>query len=470
LIDGSLDSQSNKNPAANAEGMSCLASPTSVLALYQKLLPSEYFDRLREQDKLRENQRVYHAQVVMWLMIRQRMQGGTMASSVLELIRSLPSGFWPRPCKRLQPGPDGQRVKLSENTASYNNARQALPVGVVEECFDLVFAKLTAEANGTLPGADRMFILDGTSARMPSSEQLCQTYPPACNQNGESHWPLLRMLVAHDARTGLAMRPHWGPMYGPQAVSEQGLLIQALGRLPRGATLLGDINFGVFSVAYTADQRGHPLVLRLQSVRAERLLGGGSLRDGMDRRISWRPTRDDRKSHPELPADACVLGRVIVRRVQPSNGSQPILLALFTTLEGPSEEIVPLYGRRWNIETDLRTLKGTLQMEQIACTSPEMVAKELMMGMLAYNLIRAVTYLAAQAAGLEPRAFSFTQVRNVINAFAPLIAAARDPDEAQRLNQDMMYYAGRARLPKRNRPSYPRGVWGKPHTYPKRRK
>jgi len=36
---------------------------------------------------------------------------------------------------------------------------------------------------------------------------------------------------------------------------------------------VGDSNFGIFSVAYAADQRGRPVVLRLTAVRAESLAG-----------------------------------------------------------------------------------------------------------------------------------------------------------------------------------------------------
>jgi len=167
-----------------------------------------------------------------------------------------------------------------------------------------------------------------------------------------------------------------------------------------------------------------------------------------------------------------VKGRVIVRQVQPSNGGQPFLLALFTTLETAAEELVCLYGKRWNIETDLRTLKGTLQLEQLVCSSPQMIAKEIILGMLAYNLVRAVTYVAAQACGVAPRDFSFTQVRNVVNTFAPRIAVAKNPKEAQNLYEDMLYYTQQARLRKRRRPrpSYPRAVWGNRSNFPKRRK
>jgi hypothetical protein len=57
--------------------------------------------------------------------------------------------------------------------------------------------------------------------RTSHSPSLCRSYPPGDNQHGQEHWPLLRVLVAHDLRTGLAMRPEWGAMRGKEAVSEQ---------------------------------------------------------------------------------------------------------------------------------------------------------------------------------------------------------------------------------------------------------
>jgi hypothetical protein len=278
------------------------------------------------------------------------------------------------------------------------------------------------------------------------------------------------MLVAHDLQTGLALRPEWGPVHGPQAVSEQRLVEAAMGRLPEGSAMVADANFGVFSVAYAAAQRGCPVVFRLTPVRA-RHLAGGPMQDGLDRPIVWKPTRDDRRKHSDLPADACVRGRLIARQVQPNNGAAPFLLCLFTTLSADSDEAFHLYGQRWNVETDLRSLKSTLELEQLSCTTPDMVAKELNLAMAAYNLVRAITCVAAERAGMPPRGYSFTSVRNVVEAFTPLVANARTPREAQRYFDQMMYYVGQAKLPKRKnrRPSYPRAVWGKPKSFPHRR-
>lgn len=440
-----------------------------ALSLYLRLLPAPVLDRFRHQAKLRQNNRVYTLAVVLWLMLCQWLQGhAPLDQAVLELLRGLPPSFWPKPCKRLQ-ACRYKTGRLSGNTAAYNTARHQLPLSVVEACCDHIFEQLTAETLGALP-RQRAFFFDGTSVQLPPSEALRQSYPPGSNQHGCSHWPLLRMLVAHDLGTGLALRPHWGPANGKQAVSEQQLLETAILRLPPASLVVGDANFGVFSVAHLASQRGHPVLVRLTTARALHL-AGGPLHDGIDRAITWKPSRDDRRRHPHLAKDACLYGRLLVRLVQPSNQAQPFLLAVFTTWEATAQEILEVYGQRWNIETDLRTLKSTLHLEQLRCTTPAMVAKELDLAMGAYNLVRAVIYLTAQKAGLPPRSYSFTRVRNVLQAFAPLIAAAQTQQEAQEIFDTVAYYVAQAKLPNRTRkrPSYPRQVWPKPQSFPPRK-
>jgi len=442
-----------------------------VLSLYQRLLPAAFLNLCQREAELRQNNRVYTLAVVMWLMICQWLQGHSpLDQAVLELLRGLPATFWPKPCKRLQ-DPPRETGPVSSNTAAYNKARHRLPLSVVEPCCDHIFEQLTAEADGALPQlCRRAFFFDGTSVELPPSQALRQSYPPGSNQHGASHWPLLRMLAAHDLNTGLAMRPQWGPANGQYAVSEQQLLEAAIDRLPVLSLVVGDANFGVFSVAYTASQRGHAVLLRLTAARALHL-AGGPLQHGIDQRITWKPSREDRRSHPDLPKDACVHGRLLVFLVQPSNQAKPFLLAVFTTWEATPQQILDVYGQRWNIETDLRTLKGTLHLEQLRCTTPDMVAKELDLAMAAYNLVRAIIYLAAQKAGLPPRAFSFTRVGRIVQAFAPLLAAAQSPEQAQAIVDRIMYYAGQAKLPKRTRKraSYPREVWSKPQSFPRRK-
>src|SRR5690606_12036070 len=62
-----------------------------------------------------------------------------------------------------------------------------------------------------------------------------------------------------------------------------------------------------------------------------------------------------------------------------------------------------LYGQRWNIETDLRSLKRTVHLQQISSRSQEGMEKELLTPICAYNLVRAVMCLAARRAGIATR-------------------------------------------------------------------
>ena len=172
-----------------------------------------------------------------------------------------------------------------------------------------------------------------------------------------------------------------------------------------------------------------------------------------------------------IPTCLRMRGRFLARQVQPSNGTAPFLLCLFTTLQIDQDQVLNLYGQRWNIETDLRSLKSTLQLDQLSCTTPEMVAKELDMAMAAYNLVRAITCPAAERTGIPPRGYSFTRVRNIIEVFAPLVAAATDHQKARKYHDQMMHYVQQAILPKRRRkrPAYPRAVWGKGESFPRRK-
>lgn len=443
-----------------------------MAAQFQELLPADFLDQAQTEAGVKCNNRVYSPLVVMWLLVVQRLHGGvSLEAAVLELLRGLPASFWPRPCKRIQQWRE-HGTPPSSHTGAYNQARQALPLAIVEKSCDRMFTRLVSRMDQTgLGDAPRAFLLDGSSIRLPHTSELCALYPPGSNQYGEGHWPMLRVLVAHDLQTGLAMRPEWGAMYGPDAVSEQELLETAIDRLPRRATVVGDANFGVFSVAYAAQQRERPVVLRLTADRARRL-AGGELRDGIDRTIVWKPSVNDRRSHPDLPADVSVTGRFIVRRVQPDNGAAAFLLAIFTTLPSSEQEILALYGQRWAIETDLRTLKSELCLDQLTSSTPDMVAKEIDMGVAAYNLVRAMIGLASQQSGIPPRGYSFTKVRKIVEIFAPALVDAPNREAAKRIFDQMIKYVHQSKLPrrKRKRPSYPREVWKRRDAFPKRKK
>ena len=122
--------------------------------------------------------------------------------------------------------------------------RGKLPLAVAQQVSELIFESLQGEPK-LLPGLERaVFLLDGSSILLAHSAESANAYPPPRNQHGASHWPVMRVLVAHEVVTGLATPPCWGPMDGPAAVSEQGVAKEMLGRLPEGCGVLGDRTAG----------------------------------------------------------------------------------------------------------------------------------------------------------------------------------------------------------------------------------
>jgi len=424
---------------------------SGVMDLYGKAVPEDFFQTLENDLGLPARQRIFSLPLVAWLMISQRLDPkATLSTAVQQVVQQRPQMLLSAH-KRIREG------TVSCHTGAYSDARHAMPLVVAEKVADRVLDHLMQGYREALPGwSRRVFILDGSSLEMPHTAELVKAYPP----HPKSHWPVLLMLVAQELTTALAERPCWGPMYGPEAVSEQGLTEQLLDQLPRDSVLMGDINLGVFSVAFAATQRGQDVLLRLQPNRAGVVGRGLSLQSGLDQQVCWQPSAYERKKHPDLPADACVRGRLIVQQVTASDGSS-VTLYLFTTLQLTVQQLVQLYGQRWNVETDLRSLKRTVDLQVLHCKSADMIAKELVLAIVGYNLVRAVMNAAAVEYNLDPRRLSFSRSQDVVNAALPGLDAAITPAEYQTRLRRMLQLVASCKLPdRRARRSLPRQVWG----------
>ena len=433
-----------------------------LFRLFQNAAPASFFRELTCKHGYRFRDGIYSSAVVVWLMIWQRLHGPRNLEAAVQHLLQGGAGDLVSDCKRWT------EEKVSAGTAGYCEARQTLPKLIAEEVMDRIVQQLRAEMQEGWDGLKRpIFVVDGSSLPLQHAPELVRVFSPGRNQHGENHWPVMRIVVYHDVFSGLALRPSWGAMYGDEAVSEQGLAEQALARLPADAMVLGDGNFGIFAFAYATQQSRRPMILRLTQARAQKILGG-KLVEGTDRRVAWQASRWDRAAHPQLPEQATVEGRLIVC----ANPSRPNeLLYLFTTLNLPVEEILGIYKLRWNVETDLRSLKRTVGLHQLSSRSLDMVEKELLLAIAAYNLVRAVMCLAARRVNLSPRQLSFSFVQTVVEAALPgLDHAATEAEYQQRLDR-MLRYAAQGKLPNRSRRrAYPREVWGRGGHFPARKR
>jgi hypothetical protein len=394
--------------------------------------------------------------MVVSLMLRQRLEANGSQQAVVgqlaagQLDRLLPES------KR------AEAHKISLQTGGYCRACQRFSVSLFEQACDQLLGELRRLVKAPPELKVPMFVLDGTTLRVEHTSELLERFPCSRNQYGQQHWGILLLVGLHDVRTGIALRPAWGAMYGEHRVGEQALARQVIQSTPEESVILGDGNLGIFSFAYAVEKSKRKMIFRLTRQRAKAMMGATELQAGEEREYCWKPSKSDRRRNPALPLDAEIRGRLIVAAIP--GLKEP--LYLFATLEQDAAQIVALYGQRWNIELDFRALKQTMGLEHLRAKSPEAVEKELLIAIVAYGLVRANMALAARRSGLAPRQLSFTQCYRLFDDLLPQLYSPSLAIRDQAFDR-MLTLMSTATLPQRKKKrSYPRATWRHPQSFP----
>lgn len=377
---------------------------TAAIDLLRQIIPDEELERLAPTGPAT----VYTTTITIWMLILQRLGKGKSLNAVVKDVLS----------ENRQLLPDNRRVRegtLSEKSGAYSDARKRLPLSVVEHFANRVCDSFIEQTPSWY--ADRRgFNIDGTTMTLSPTSELRKAYPPPTNQHGETVWPVMLMLVAHEVQSGAALPPELGAMYGDGNTSEAKLAARLAKRLPSNSIAFADSGFGIFSVAWAMTRKGHKLLFRLTRSRFKSMRRQAELLEQTDftktYRLKWVPSAKDRKTNPDLPVDASV--DVFLHAVELDNGET---LYLVTTLGINAETAAEFYSHRYDVEHDIRDLKVTLSLETIRCRTDEMVQKELLTSIVAYNLVIQFRRQAAEVAGLPPRRLSFTEVWNTFQSF-----------------------------------------------------
>jgi hypothetical protein len=247
---------------------------------------------------------------------------------------------------------------------------------------------------------------------------LVEAYGQAQNQHGTSYWVIVKSLAAFCWRThGVISHAE-----AAHQVSETALVNQVMAHdSVVGSLYLVDRGLAVYRTLQVAAGHGKHVLARVSAKTAAKLLKAictgtertqpwQSLTSGQECRVVWMadPTV---KTEPDLPTPD-IPGRLIYQRVTVP-GFRPVEVYLFTTLLNadayPLAELVTLSAQRWKVEPDYRHLKSDLDMEEFNVHSKALFQLELNIGLLAYNLIRALMVKAALKADCLPAQLSFTR-------------------------------------------------------------
>lgn len=370
----------------------------SAVELLRKLIPKDDFPAYSLEVSPAT---VYTTLVTLWMLTLQRLGGGKSQAAIVNEVltnnRSLLANN-----KRVREG------TLSFASGAYSRARKRLPLEMVQSFAQQVSQSLIDLAPCSLAGR-RAYLIDGTTMALAPTSSLIEAYPPATNQHGETIWPVMMLMVAHEIESGCALIPELGAMYGPDRTSEAKQAAAIAGRIPTGSLVLADAGFGIFSVAWAMVSAGHDLLFRLTKSRFKALRRRAEVIDetahSSRSRLSWTPSAKDRQTNPELPAHARL--EVFLHEVEVAGGER---LYLVTTLPIPSELAAEYYSHRYDVEHDIRDVKVSMGIENIRAKSDEMVQKELLSSVVAYNLVVELRREAAKVAGIDPRRLSFTGV------------------------------------------------------------
>jgi hypothetical protein len=318
---------------------------------------------------------------------------------------------------------------LDFTDSAYCQARQRLPVGFFRRLHQAVLGPCRRHATPLWHG-HRVFGLDGSSFSMPDTPELQEQFGQPAGQAEGCGFPTAHLLVQFDLADGFLLRALASPRRTHDlrhaAVMHQDLAV--------GDLVLGDRAFCSYAHLALCVRRGlHGLFRAHQrliiSFRPRRRHAGpgkaGPAEAGLPRsRWLKKLGKDDQLVEYFKPKDkpawmtaaeyAALPESVVVRELRFAvrvPGRRPRVITVVTTLldpeKYPARDLARLYEKRWDVEVNLRHLKQTLGMDVLRCRTYPGVMKELLMFVVAYNLVRRVMVLAARRQGVEANRVSF---------------------------------------------------------------
>jgi hypothetical protein len=396
-----------------------------------------------QEDSVHFYDRLFTPLIALWYLASQRL-GQTHTLS--QVLADAHFGGADALCSR---GKKLSRQLKSLSTAAWSNARQRLPLAMLKRALAHSAKEIGSWADNTCWHGWNVLLLDGSTVRLRSVGNISKDFPPHRNSHGQSYWCLMRVVVGFCLNTGLAVVTSMSAC----SVGEQTLALEVLTQLGPKTLIVADRNFGIFFLAQAAMDASAQLLVRLTESRARKMARDAKLpwRQSLDRPFKWSPSSKDR-ANPNSPHQT-LEGRLLFVRIT-RRGFRSQRLFLFTSLTDTelysAQALLDLYGRRWQVELNLRFVKAQMELGVLECKSAAMAQKEWVAGLLAYNLIRSLMVATAAQAEISVWKLSFSRTRELLNQWIKTQGTSR----RDALNQweKLLRLIGKCRQPTRRRP------------------
>src|SRR5690625_2607956 len=396
--------------------------PGQLCHVFEKAIPAESIPLAKG-----SRCRVYDTRSTFWAFLGQVFRGGTLREAVREVQASR---------KRLGLSP------ISQNTGSYSDARSRLPEKLLQQVHQNLCRRLEKECRET---GRRVLVVDGSSVQLADTPANQLDYPQPSIQKPGCGWPVMQAVGLYHLHTGALLRVADAPQTEHEASWFQVDLIDSVRKSDIVLTDRGFcsyLNFG--------------LILERQADALSRLHSSRNIPFKSNQNecvVTWkRPRLIEMPQHifeeewERLPEIITV--RYIRFHIQRKGFRTKEVVLATTLLDVPVEELIELYRRRWEVELCFRDIKITLGMEWINCKTPAMARKQLIMYLIAHNLIRWLLQRASQATGEPLRRPSCKGASGALHRWIPELHAMHPSRRKSAFNQ-LLYTISADLLPDR---------------------
>lgn len=314
----------------------------------------------------------------------------------------------------------------TEDTGDFCRARAKLPEQALRELTRTVGENAEAESDSEWLFKDRHAkLVDGFTLTMPDTAANQSEYPQAKTQRPGIGFPIARCVAVLSMATACVIDLAIGP-YAGKKTGETALLRQLKNAFVPKDIAVFDRYYCSFMVIAAMVSQNVDVCCRIHHLRKSDFRRGKRL-GKYDHLIIWKrpqkPAWMDAETYQGIP-ETIVLREIKFSISEPGFRTKSIVV--ITTLlddeEFSKQDVADLYGYRWNVELDIRSIKSNLNLDHVRCKSPAMVRRELWTTLLAYNLIRSTAAAAAMLHDVQPRQISFTSTVQFVLAEWNLIA------------------------------------------------
>lgn len=306
--------------------------------------------------------------------------------------------------------------------------------------------------------------VDGSTLRVPDSDENRAAFGVSNAYRGESAYPMVRMAVL------MALRSHLlgAVSFGPYNEGEHSYASALWASVPDDSLTILDRNFLGASVLVSLQQSGKDRhwMVRAKSNTRWRILERFGEGDDL---VEFQTSSEARAANPSLPLTYTARA---IRYQRKGFQPQTLLTSLTNAAAFPAREVAAMYHERWELELGYDEIKTEMldREEAIRSRTPSGVRQELWGLLIAYNLIRLEMERVAIDAKVEPTRISFVGALRLI-CDEWLWCAVAPPGAIPRHLRNLRHaLVGLILPPRRSKRSYPRAVKIKMSTYPRKRR